>query len=289
MSSRRNSSARHPRGPEPVDDGAEPGPRPSPAPAAAHVAPRLTARSVVASTLLGVTPPELPTRVLVATAELLGVRPGAARVAMSRMVVAGELEATERGYRLVGRLAARQRRQDLSRLGPEEPWDGTWSTSVVVGDARPAAERAELRAALGALRHAELREGVWMRPANLPDGVLPAAEALAAARTARLASTVDDPAAWAARLWDLDGWARRAKGLSADLVVARPGLEAGDPAVLADAFVLLADALRHLQADPLLPADLLPPTWPGAELRTAQAAADAAFKRSLATWQRARR
>ena len=34
---------------------------------------RLTARSAIASTLLGVSPPELPTRSLVATVELLGI------------------------------------------------------------------------------------------------------------------------------------------------------------------------------------------------------------------------
>ena len=39
---------------------------------------RLTARSVVASTLLGSDPPELPTRSLVGTAALFGIAPGTA-------------------------------------------------------------------------------------------------------------------------------------------------------------------------------------------------------------------
>ena len=84
---------------------------------------RLAARSVIASTLLGLRPPQLRTAALVAGAELLGVSPGTARVAISRMVAAGELEPTADGYRLAGHLLARQARQDLSRLGAPEPWD----------------------------------------------------------------------------------------------------------------------------------------------------------------------
>ena len=79
---------------------------------------RLTARSVLVSTLLGVSPPELPTRSLIGTAELLGVAAGTARVALSRMVAAGEAEATDGGYRLTSpTLLARQARQSLSRSG----------------------------------------------------------------------------------------------------------------------------------------------------------------------------
>jgi phenylacetic acid degradation operon negative regulatory protein len=248
--------------------------------------PRLTARSVIASTLLGVSPPALPTRVLVATAELLGVRPGAARVAMSRMVAAGELAPTEGGYRLVGHLVQRQARQDLSRHGAAGPWDGTWRTHVITGEARPAAERAGLRTALAALRAAEVREGVWMRPDNLPAGVLPDAERTVAHRTLVLTSTVDHPAALAEELWDLDGWARRARELEARLDHLSDRLDTDG--AMASAFVTLAAVLRHLQADPLLPAELLPSGWPGPDLRAGQAQADAAFKVAMAAWQRAR-
>jgi phenylacetic acid degradation operon negative regulatory protein len=37
---------------------------------------------------------------------------------------------------------------------------------------------------------------------------------------------------------------------------------------LRDGFVLAASVLRHMQADPLLPAELLPDDWPGTALRT---------------------
>ena len=50
----------------------------------------LTARSVLASALLGMDPPELPVAQLVRLAGLFGINENRARVALSRMVAAGE-------------------------------------------------------------------------------------------------------------------------------------------------------------------------------------------------------
>ncbi len=52
---------------------------------------------------------------------------------------------------------------------------------------------------------------------------------------------------------------------------------------MAPGFLLCAAFLSHLQADPLLPADLLPADWPGRSLRAAYEAYDAGFKASWAT------
>jgi phenylacetic acid degradation operon negative regulatory protein len=92
----------------------------------------------------------------------------------------------------------------------------------------------------------------------------------------------DDPATLAAELWDLEGWAAGAEEL-------RRRLAAADPAELADGFVLSADVLRHLQADPLLPAELLPPDWPGAALRAEYDRFDAAYRAVLGDWFRQNR
>ena len=100
---------------------------------------------MIASLLLGVDPPQLETRVLVGTAELFGIAPGTARVAMSRMVVAGELESVDDGYRLASpALLARKVRQDQSRVGRVRWWRGSWRTAVVDVDARSAVDRAKL-------------------------------------------------------------------------------------------------------------------------------------------------
>jgi phenylacetic acid degradation operon negative regulatory protein len=65
-----------------------------------------------------------------------------------------------------------------------------------------------------------------------------------------------------------------------------PRLAADGVDVLAPTFVLSADVLRHLQADPLLPRELLPDGWPGEALRKAYDAFDAEFRRVWRDWYR---
>ena len=50
-------------------------------------------------------------------------------------------------------------------------WDGTWLTVVVTAVGADARDRSTLRTAMQDSRFGELREGVWMRPDNLTDGV----------------------------------------------------------------------------------------------------------------------
>src|SRR4051812_48794461 len=137
----------------------------------------LTARSVIASTLLGTAPPTLPGRLLVRAGALFGITEGTVRTALSRMVAAGELTADDGDYTLAGGLVARQQRQSESRRADVRTWDGTWTTAVVHSESRSSAERGELRTAATALRLAELREGVWLRPDNLDAARLPDASA----------------------------------------------------------------------------------------------------------------
>ena len=253
----------------------------------------LTARSVIASTLLGTSPPQLPGWLLVRAGALFGIAEGTVRTALSRMVAAGELSADDGTYALAGPLLARQARQDESRRAAvaASGWDGAWTMAVVHGDPRSAAQRGELRAAAAALRLAELREGVWLRPENLEPDRLPASSAVLAAQCARLTARPDDPdpAALAARLWDLDGWAVRAAALRARMDGVVAALEAGDTAALAPGFVLSASVLRLTQADPLLPEALLPAGWPGGALRAEYDRYDAAYQALLGAWFRAQR
>jgi phenylacetic acid degradation operon negative regulatory protein len=248
----------------------------------------LTARSVLLSVLLGTDPPRLPVRLLVRTTELFGIAEGTTRTALSRMATAGEVEADGGWYALASdRLLARQARQAASRQARTEPWsDGRWLQAVVVAEGRrAAADRSALRSALAGARLAELREGVWLRPDNLG-----AYRPACGDEIKWFRSVPDgDPAALAARLWDLGSWAGRAGELRRRMAGLVGPLETGERRCLADGFVLSADVLRHLQADPLLPGGLLPAGWPGGGLRRDYDRYDAAYRSVLGDWLREHR
>lgn len=247
----------------------------------------LTARSVVASVLLGTDPPWLPTPLLVRTTALFGISEGSTRTALSRLVAAGEAVAERGGYRLAGRLVARQARQAASRAARTRGWDGTWELASVAGDGRrAAADRAALRDALVELRLVELREGLWGRPDNLDPDRSPEAATVAERWCTAWSGAVPSPYPSAAALWDLEGWVATARDLSEQMGALLPSLLAGDTGVLADGFVTAAAVLRHLQADPLLPAELLPAGWPGPALRTSYDDYDAAYRAVLRAWFR---
>lgn len=241
----------------------------------------LTARSVLASALLGTEPPVLPVARLVALASLFGVNEGSARVALSRMAAAGEVTPEGGAYRLAGHLLDRQARQRVSRTPRLRAWRGAWAMVAVTAGRRAAADRSTFRVALARARLAELREGLWLRPANLDLDLAPDVQAV----TTRFTGRPDgDAAGLAAALWDLSGWAGRAGELREELAELAPPLEAGDTDALAPGFVVSAAVLRHLQADPLLPAALLPPNWPGERLRTEYDRWDGAYRRVLVAW-----
>lgn len=237
----------------------------------------LSARSVIASTLLGTHPPEMDGRYLVAFAKRFGIAEGTSRVALSRMVDRGELANIGGRYRLAGHLARRQTRQDAARASVTGEWDGDWIQAVAVGKAAPA-RRTERRAELAAAKLGELREGVWLRPDNLgtESWSLDGDDLLWASVVPK-----EDPAALAGRLWDLEVWAEEARRLRTGLEESAAGLAADDDDLLAPGFVLSAAVLRHFLADPELPAALVPSDWPAAELRRAYDAFDGTYRALL--------
>ncbi|NEB00817.1 PaaX family transcriptional regulator C-terminal domain-containing protein [Streptomyces sp. SID13726] len=219
----------------------------------------LSARSVVLSLLLGAHPAEMPVKDLVRAVESFGVGGSTLRAALSRMVTAGDLRRADAVYGLSDRLLARQRRQDDAVHPRTRAWSGDWEMVVITATGRGASERAELRARLTVLRLAELREGVWLRPANLLRALPDDLDTVAQRYTAR----PDRPGPeLAAALWPLGGWAAESRALLAHVAGAdRP----------ADRLTGFAAVVRHLLTDPVLPPGLLPPHWPGAELRAAYA------------------
>jgi phenylacetic acid degradation operon negative regulatory protein len=214
----------------------------------------LTARNIVLSTLLGYHPPQLPISALVRVAALFGIAERAVRTAVSRMLANGDLTGADGVYGLAQRLIDRQARQEASLSPTTTEWDGTWEVAIVTAPPRPLADRVALRKSMGRLRFAELREGVWTRPANLVRDQ----HDLVAEQCTVFHGRHDDDAALVESLWDLDAWASEADGL---LGVVDPDSD------LKSGFMASALVIRHLLLDPCLPPQLLPDDWPGDELR----------------------
>lgn len=218
----------------------------------------MTARSVVLSVLLGAHPAWATAAELIRLTADFDIKEATLRVALTRMVGAGDLVRSEDGYRLSDRLLARQRRQD-DAINPQlGSWDGAWTTLVITSVGTDARTRAGLRVTLQQNRFAELREGVWLRPDNvkptLPDDVL--------SRVRMMRGYDDRPAELAGQLWDLPAWARIGERLLQNMAAATD---------VPSRFVAAAGMVRHLLTDPVLPAELLPDGWPGPELRESYA------------------
>jgi phenylacetic acid degradation operon negative regulatory protein len=222
---------------------------------------RMTARSVVLSVLLGAHPAWATAAELLRMTEDFGIKETTLRVALTRLVAAGDLVRSDDGYRLSERLLARQRRQDSALHPVTRAWDGNWITVVVTATGSDARTRAALRTAMLHSRFGELREGVWLRPDNL-GSLTDALPAEVRPRVRVLHARDDAPAELAAGLWDLPDWAGTGHRLLGDM-----GRATGIP----DRFAVAAAIVRHLLSDPVLPAELLPVGWPADRLRLAYA------------------
>ncbi len=200
----------------------------------------LSARSIVLSLMLAVHPPEMTPAQLVASGEVFDVPESTLRAALTR-------PALDPPYR---------------------PWDGTWETAVVVAAGRSAPDRAALRQEMERLRLAELREGVWTRPANLdrplptwPDDLVVVAS-----------SRPMDERGLTARLWDLPGWTDTGARLLTALDEPRPPVER---------LAVAAALVRHLRTDPALSPELRPSGWNAPRLVEAYAAYQTELAASL--------
>ena len=244
----------------------------------------LSARSVLATALLGADQPHLTAGELVEIASLFGISDGAARTCLWRMVSTGELTSDDGIYTLAGRLLERRQRVDeASRIDDLtlSPWDGTWELAVVSLERRSAAHRLALRKAATALHLGELREGVWIRPDNLDRDRLPTLRAVLDRQCVHFhGAATDAPAENVRSLFSLDDWAVDARRLT---LAMRDELdiEAAGADDFTYQFALSVTVVRHLQLDPLLPAELIPREWPGHALRSTYRRFDEVFKQRL--------
>jgi phenylacetic acid degradation operon negative regulatory protein len=243
----------------------------------------LSARSVLASALLGADEPHLTVGELVAIGSLFGISDGATRTCLWRMVSNGELVSDDGTYALAGPLLERRQRVDEAAHVDGTaalPWDGTWELAVVSLERRSAVDRLALRKAASALHLAELREGVWIRPDNLDAERLPTSRTVLDRQCVHFhGAATDIDRDIVTSLFGLEDWAADARRLAAAMHEAL-----GEDDAMADftyQFALSITVVRHLQLDPLMPDEFVPLDWPGDDLRALYHRFDELFKRRL--------
>jgi phenylacetic acid degradation operon negative regulatory protein len=232
---------------------------------------QLTARSFVLDLLSTLRNGTMAVRGLVAAGERLGIAENSIRVALARLLAAGQVERDERGRYGLGAQAAAVREQVTSwrtideRLVPA--WDGSW-VGVHRSAHAPRATAKGLRRrdrALRLLGFRKLEAGLELRPNNLRGGVSGA--------RARLRALGLEPQAFvfqmneldaatevrARQLWDVaalrSGYQRSIAEL-ADSEERLPRLSERDAMV--ESFLLGGRVIRQLVLDPLLPEPMVP-------------------------------
>lgn len=194
----------------------------------------------------------------------LGVEAGALRTALSRLAadqwVMRERAGRNSLYALDGhgRHAFDQATRLIYAPGPPD-WDGTL-TAVV---APPGIEAREAGRALEALGFAPTGPASWLRPETAQSA--DAGGALAGLLVLSERPAVVPPGL--ADLWDLAPTAAAYAAFRDAMAPLLASLEASEPACLLDAAaartLLVHDWRRIVLHDPGLPAELLPPAWPG--------------------------
>src|SRR5271156_6409308 len=107
--------------------------------------PNMTARSVVLSVLIGLHPAWASASELIRLTADFGIKETTLRVALTRMVIAGDLIRSADGYRLSDRLLARQRRQDEAMRPRVRASGKGWIMLIVTSVGTDARTRAKLR------------------------------------------------------------------------------------------------------------------------------------------------
>ena len=198
----------------------------------------------------------------------LDIGDGVVRTAMSRLAADGWLERTRIGrnsfYHLTekGRATFREATEHIYRAQPQ-PWNGRFEL-LLLGDAR---EREGARAALATAGFGAAVPGLWVAPA----GTAVPPEAAATALHLDAGCDLATARTLAQRCWPLEQTAGAYGRFLTAFEPLATALDANSPISQLDAFVarilLIHEYRRIILRDPILPAELLPAGWPGADAR----------------------
>ena len=214
------------------------------------------------------------TQVLVDLLDVFDIGEPTARIALNRMRKDGWLDTRREGRHVVWALTAKGWRlldEGRGRIfdRTRTPWDGLWRMVIYAVPESDRAVRERLRRTLAWWGFGPLAASTWISPHDRLDAVEQALAEVGAVRADLFTCRSRGPSADAdmvARCWNLedlraeyDGFVQRLDELPHDSDLARlSGREA-----LRRQIELVAHYRRFPFQDPDLPAELLPPDWPG--------------------------
>jgi phenylacetic acid degradation operon negative regulatory protein len=218
---------------------------------------------------------QLGGRALIRLLADLGLSEAASRSLLLRMRREGWLDSQRAGrearYRLTPAIYSAQTRIDNQLHGQRPEWTGSFSGVLYEVPERARAFRDRLRRTAQLLGYATLRPGLLVATTDRWEelaALLPARPAGSQVLRARLSLGDDDSRRVAARIWGLDDLAARYRSVmdasQAEIDQAQrhpPGAAAFR--AFAAATLPIYDASTE---DPDLPAELLPPGWPGDQM-----------------------
>lgn len=209
-----------------------------------------------------------------------GFRPGTVRVCVSRLLRSGLLRAENRGGRVCYGFAPHAVRfnraiRDRVWFDRRQRWSGHWRLVLLAGAAAAREARETTAAQLRAFHFQPIQGGVWARPANVRLDLRPLAESfrLAGGQLESFVARPEDGSRLERRmreLWRVDALAERFADQLARVEESRarlPRLSHQDG--LVESLRLGTATFRVVASDPLLPLELLGPSWPGERLRRA--------------------
>jgi phenylacetic acid degradation operon negative regulatory protein len=231
---------------------------------------RPTAKSLTLDLLSSLRGGAMPVSALVAAARLFRIDQNALRVAIARLLGAGQIARDERGQYRLGEAAHAVDRRVLGWREAEQTqrWAGGWWL-VRAGALSPARsrERRQRERALSLLGFAELAPGFALRPDNLRVSLAELRSELrelgleADALVAHLGELDPESEARARGLWKREAFADSYRRSLAELEASEarlPGLP--EERAMVESFLLGGRVIRELVLDPLLPEPLAPET-----------------------------
>jgi phenylacetic acid degradation operon negative regulatory protein len=219
-------------------------------------------------------PEPLPSAALVEIMGEFGLAEQAARAAMRRAAARGAVVATRSGRTTAYGVPARTRETIVAHLtrlmrfgAGDRQWDGRWTIALFTVPEEERETRRAVRTRLRWLGLAPLYDGAWVSPWEVGDRVAAVLADLgvAAATVVRAEMLAAGPAGEPVAAWDLAELRGRYTAFLAEYAALRERVRAGEvgPAEALVARTHLMTAWRAFpDADPELPAALLPADWP---------------------------